>query len=97
MGFKRSVAVFDARILYPFHLRNIVVQAAADRIGRRLVEACDSLDKLPNRGKLGLVAGAREITTVLPYVIVYQVLPDEVQVIRVWHGARGEPEAHQSL
>ena len=27
-----SVAVFDACILYPFHLRNIVVQAAVDRL-----------------------------------------------------------------
>ena|SRR5215831_6788095 len=31
MAFERSVAVFDAFILYtPFHLRNIVVQAAVD-------------------------------------------------------------------
>ncbi len=27
-----SVAVFDACILYPFHLRNIIVQAAVDRL-----------------------------------------------------------------
>ena len=32
MAFKRSVAVFDACILYPFHLRNIIVQAAVDRL-----------------------------------------------------------------
>jgi hypothetical protein len=32
MGFEPSVAVFDACILYPFHLRNIVVQAAVDRL-----------------------------------------------------------------
>jgi len=32
MAFKPSVAVFDACILYPFHLRNIVVQAAVDRL-----------------------------------------------------------------
>ena len=32
MAFEPSVAVFDACILYPFHLRNIVVQAAADRL-----------------------------------------------------------------
>jgi predicted nucleic acid-binding protein len=36
MAFEPSVAVFDASVLYPFHLRNIVVQAAVDR----LVEAC---------------------------------------------------------
>jgi hypothetical protein len=32
MAFETSVAVFDACILYPFHLRNIVVQAAVDRL-----------------------------------------------------------------
>ena len=32
MAFEPSVAVYDACILYPFHLRNIVVQAAVDRL-----------------------------------------------------------------
>ena len=32
MAFEPSIAVFDACILYPFHLRNVVVQAAADRL-----------------------------------------------------------------
>jgi addiction module RelE/StbE family toxin len=61
---------------------------AANRIGRRIVEATDSLDMHPNRGKPGLVEGTREITTVWPYVIVYRVTPAEVQILRVWHGAQ---------
>jgi hypothetical protein len=32
MAFKPSIVVFDACILYPFHLRNIVVQAAVDHL-----------------------------------------------------------------
>jgi hypothetical protein len=32
IAFEPSVAVFDACILHPFHLRNIIVQAAADRL-----------------------------------------------------------------
>jgi hypothetical protein len=32
MALEASVAVFDACILYPFHLRNIVVQAGVDRL-----------------------------------------------------------------
>jgi predicted nucleic acid-binding protein len=32
MAFEPAVAIFDAFILYPFHLRNIVVQAAVDRL-----------------------------------------------------------------
>jgi len=62
--------------------------AVADDIGRRLVAACDSLAALPNRGRHGLVTGTREITTVMPYVIVYRALTAEVQVLRVWHSAQ---------
>jgi hypothetical protein len=32
MAFEPSVVIFDASILYPFHLRNIVVQIAVDRL-----------------------------------------------------------------
>ena len=32
MAFDPAVAVFDACILYPFHLRNIIVQAAVDHL-----------------------------------------------------------------
>jgi len=32
MGFEPAVVVFDASVLYPFHLRNIIVQAAVDRL-----------------------------------------------------------------
>jgi hypothetical protein len=31
-AFKPTIAVFDACILYPFHLRNVVVQPAVDRL-----------------------------------------------------------------
>ena len=32
MAFEPSIAIFDACIVYPFHLRNVVVQAAVDRL-----------------------------------------------------------------
>jgi hypothetical protein len=32
MAFEPAIAVFDACVLYPFHLRNILVQAAVDRM-----------------------------------------------------------------
>jgi hypothetical protein len=32
MAFEPSVAVYDACILYPFHLRNVMIQAAVDRL-----------------------------------------------------------------
>jgi hypothetical protein len=37
MAFEPDVAVFDACILYPFHLRNVMVQAAGIAAGAALV------------------------------------------------------------
>jgi addiction module RelE/StbE family toxin len=62
--------------------------AAARRIGRKLLDACMSLSIFPLRNRVGDIAGTREITTVWPYVIVYRVLADEVQILRIWHGAQ---------
>jgi hypothetical protein len=56
MAFKRAVAVFDACILYPFHLRNILVQAAVDR----LVEARWT-DEIHDEWTRNLAVGARAI------------------------------------
>ena len=33
---------------------------AADRLGRRFVDACESLETYPNRGRQGLESGTRE-------------------------------------
>jgi hypothetical protein len=32
MACRPPVAVYDAGVLYPFHLRNLLVQCAADRL-----------------------------------------------------------------
>jgi plasmid stabilization system protein ParE len=61
---------------------------AAERVGRRLVEACEGLAIFPNRGRRGLEPDTRENVSVLPYVIVYRVTEGEVQVLRVWHRAQ---------
>lgn len=62
--------------------------AAASRIAVQLVAACDRLEHLPERGRPGLAPDTREITTIWPYVIVYRITPEAVQIMRVWHGAR---------
>lgn len=67
--------------------------AAARQVGRELVLAGDGLTLFPQRGRVGRVPGTRELVTVRPYVIVYEVAEDgTVFILRVWHGAqyRGE-------
>ena len=62
--------------------------AAASRIAIALVAACDRLEHLPERGRPGLVEGAQEITALWPYVIVYRIGAETVDIIRIWHGAQ---------
>ena len=54
----------------------------------QLLAACDRLEYLPERGRPGLAPGTREITSIWPYVIVYRIGLNAVEIIRVWHGAR---------
>ena len=62
--------------------------AAANRVAVQLLAACDRLEYLPERGRPGLVPGTRELAAVWPYVIVYRVTPEGVQILRIWHGAQ---------
>jgi len=72
-------------------IRNFISQqnpAAAMRVAMQLVMACDQLEALSHRGRRGLVEGTRELVSVKPYLIVYRVKADRVEVLRVWHGAQ---------
>ncbi len=62
--------------------------AAANRVAVQLVAACDRLEYLPERGRPGLVPGTRELVALWPYVIVYRIAREEVQILRIWHGAQ---------
>lgn len=51
-----------------------------------LFAACEELEHFPGRGRSGKRRGTRELTTVCPYVIVYRVEPDAIEILRIWHG-----------
>jgi addiction module RelE/StbE family toxin len=56
---------------------------------RKLYETIKGLKNSPLRGKPGRVEGTREILfPPLPYVAVYRVRPDAIEVLRIWHTAR---------
>ena len=64
---------------------------SARRIARTIVEGVASLRAFPNRGRIGRVDGTRELVFApLPFVAVYEV-HEEVQVLRVLHGAQQWP------
>ena len=62
--------------------------AAANRVAVQIVAACDRLEYLPERGRPGLQTGTRELVALWPYVIVYRVTPDAVEILNIWHGAQ---------
>ena len=54
-----------------------------------LREAIYSLRKFPHRGKPGAVAETRELVHErLPYIVVYRVKEDVVEVLHIWHAAQ---------
>jgi toxin ParE1/3/4 len=56
---------------------------------RRLYKEVVGLKDWPNRGRPGREAGTRELVFApLPYVAVYRVSDETVEVLRIYHGAR---------
>jgi len=68
--------------------------AAAARTVQRIRQAILSTAQMPNAGRVGRVAGTREIiVTGTRYVVAYRVLGKTIQVLAVFHGAQKWPES----
>jgi addiction module RelE/StbE family toxin len=66
--------------------------SAAERVVRTIYDSAGSLESLPYRGRTGRVEGTRELVLPsLPFVIVYRVLDDAVEITAVIHGAQRWP------
>jgi addiction module RelE/StbE family toxin len=62
---------------------------AAQQIARRLWEAVEGLKDHPQIGRPGHAAGTRErVVPRTPYLIVYRVANETVDILRLWHGRR---------
>lgn len=59
---------------------------------RKLYEAIRSLKDLPDRGRIGREEGTRELLfPPLPYVAVYRVKEQSIEVLRIYHTAQDRP------
>mgnify|MGYP001574289014 CR=1 FL=1 len=71
---------------------------AAVEIDERVASATHRLLRFPESGRLGRVAGTRELVVPrTPYIAVYAVMGDKVRILRVLHGARMWPEDMDEL
>jgi toxin ParE1/3/4 len=66
---------------------------AAGRVARTIYDGCTSLQTFPNRGRASIrIVGRRELVfPPLPYIVVYQVTQETVEISRVFHGAQDWP------
>jgi len=63
--------------------------AAAQAVAQRVWDAAKRLCDNPQIGRQGHVQGTREWpVTQTPYLIVYRVKDDALEILRVWHGRR---------
>jgi plasmid stabilization system protein ParE len=66
---------------------------AARRVARTIYDKCARLKNSPNLGRSSSrVAGRRELRFAsLPYIVVYQVTPNAIEISRIFHGAQDWP------
>jgi toxin ParE1/3/4 len=65
---------------------------AARRIADIIYQRCGDRRMFPNRGRQGRVEGTRELVLApLPFIVVYRVKTDAVEIVRVYHGAQDRP------
>ena len=65
---------------------------AAHRVALTIYERAEGLRTSPKSFRPGRVEGTRELALPpLPFIIVYRVLPDAVEIVRIIHGAQRWP------
>lgn len=82
----------DLRAAYSFYAeRN---PASADRVIGSILKAANGLARFPLLGRQGRVPGTRVRTMIrFPYLLVYRVVDDTAEVLRVFHAAHAGSQA----
>jgi toxin ParE1/3/4 len=66
--------------------------SAAERVANKIYDGVASLASFPRKGRPGRTKGARELVfSPLPYVAVYRVQDEVVEIARVLHGSQRWP------
>ena len=61
---------------------------AARELAAGLIEAGNSLETFPHRGRIVPGTDKRELVTAYPYIIRYRIVGDVVRILRVRHTSR---------
>jgi toxin ParE1/3/4 len=72
---------------------------AAERFGNEIIAKAEKLDEFPLPGRVVPEFKIENIREIIhrPYRIVYRVREERklIEILRVWHGARGIPRLHE--
>ena len=67
-------------------------RSAARNVANTIYEGVASLKDSPQRGRAGRIEGSRELVFApLPYIAVYRIKGQVVEVSRIYHGAQDWP------
>ena len=67
---------------------------AARRVALAIYDHAASLSQFPYKGRTGRVEGTRELPLPsLPFIVVYRIVKDDVEIANVVHGAQKYPPA----
>jgi addiction module RelE/StbE family toxin len=73
------------------HVQRDNPDAAAD-VAESLYDGCGNLRKFPHLGRKGRIEGTRELVfSSLPYIVVYRIQDQIVEIMRIYHGAQDWP------
>ena len=68
---------------------------AAQRVAQAIYDSADSLSLFPYKGRTGRVEGTRERPLPsLPFIVVYRIAKDGLEIANVLHGAQKYPPAN---
>jgi len=61
---------------------------------RRILETKRRISQMPNSGRIGRAPGTREaVVQRTPYIIVYRIKEETVEILGIWHTSRLWPES----
>jgi addiction module RelE/StbE family toxin len=64
---------------------------AAIEMGDMLIQKAENLDQHPSLGRVGRVKGTRELVVHRNYILIYKVVAEVAEVLRVKHAAQKWP------
>jgi addiction module RelE/StbE family toxin len=66
--------------------------SAAQRVARTIYKGVADLRTSPNRGRTGMAENTRELVFApWPYIVVYEIIDDQVHVLRIRHASQNWP------